>query len=349
MSASQVTVGPLTDADVPAVIDLTIAQETRWHSSDPRLERPHERPEIASRLAALRQEKPQTEFLVAWDGSGRACGYAQPALFELPPDSDLLAYFRSSNGTCERLVLPAPDEDDASAVLAALIAALTARWQQQHTLADMITWPSTDAWVAPLLKAHGFEAAHVLNHRPVGPLATSTQLAATDLKVRQAQPSDEDDLVALNRANVAHDASYSPFITVVPTLEPALRAQLGRLWAGGSVEDGVPLVLVVEHEGTLVGMAQTYLEMEPGFGGSGSLPRGRYTYLHEVIVYPEWRGKGVGRLLVQGVMGAYAALDVTGYTLYFSPFNPLSSTFWPHLGFSPVLTTYMRQPGQSEP
>jgi GNAT superfamily N-acetyltransferase len=82
---------------------------------------------------------------------------------------------------------------------------------------------------------------------------------------------------------------------------------------------------------------------------SGSLPRGRYTYLHEVIVRPEWRGKGVGRLLVQGVMDAYAALDVTGYTLYFSPFNPLSSTFWPHLGFRPVLTTYMRQTDQSEP
>jgi GNAT superfamily N-acetyltransferase len=348
MSAPQLTVGPLTDTDLPAVIELTIAQEERWYESDRRLEQPHDRPEIASRLAALRQEEPQAAFLAARDAAGRPRGYSQPALFELPPDSDLLAYFRSRNGTCERLVLPAPDEDDMPVVLAALIDALAARWQQ-HTLADMITWPSVDAWLSPLLKAQGFEAAHVLNHRPAGPLVVSTHPAATGLRVRQARPSDEDDLVALNRANVAHDASYSPYIRVVPTLGPALRAQLGRVWAGGSVEDGVPLVLVVEHGGTLLGMAQTYLETAPGFGVSGSLPRGRYTYLHEVIVRPEWRGKGVGRLLVQGVMDAYAALDVTGYTLYFSPFNPLSSTFWPHLGFQPVLTTYMRQTGQSEP
>jgi GNAT superfamily N-acetyltransferase len=200
--------------------------------------------------------------------------------------------------------------------------------------------------VEPLLDAAGFKAAHVLNHRPAEPFAASTHPAAVGLQVRQARPTDEDALVALNGDNVAHDASYSPFIKVVPTLEPALRAQLGRRWAGGSIEDGVPLVLVVEHEGMLVGMAQTYLEMAPGFGVPFSLPRGRYVYLHEVIARPEWRGKGVGRLLVEGVEDAYAALGVIGYTLYFSPFNPLSSTFWPHLGFRPVLTTYMRQPGQ---
>jgi hypothetical protein len=127
MSAPQVTVGPLTDADLLAVIELTLAQEARWYESDPRLEQPQGRPEIASQLTALHQEEPQAELLVVRDGSGQARGYAQPALFELPPDSDLLAYCRSRNGTCNRLVLPAPDEDDASAVLSALITALMAR------------------------------------------------------------------------------------------------------------------------------------------------------------------------------------------------------------------------------
>jgi GNAT superfamily N-acetyltransferase len=72
-------------------------------------------------------------------------------------------------------------------------------------------------------------------------------------------------------------------------------------------------------------------------------------YLHEVIVRPEWRGKGAGRLLVQGVAAAFAALGAIEYTLHFSPFNPLSSTFWSHPGFRPVLTTYMRQAGQGAP
>jgi GNAT superfamily N-acetyltransferase len=338
MSVPPLTVGPLTDADLAAVIGLTAAQEARWHEGDRRLEQPRDRQELAAQLAALRRDA-QAEFLLARDATGRARGYAQPSLFELESDSDLLAYFTARNGRCERLVLPAPDEDDASAVLSALLAALTVHWQQRHSLADMVTWPSADSWVESLLDAAGFKAAHVLNHRAAEPIAASTHAAAVGLQVRQARPTDEDDLVALNRDNVAHDASYSPFIKVVPTLEPALRAQLGRLWAGGSVEDGVPLV----------GMAQTYLEMAPGLGVPFSLPRGRYVYLHEVIVRPEWRGKGVGRLLVEGVEDAYAALRVIGYTLYFSPFNPLSSTFWPHLGFRPVLTTYMRQPGQRKP
>ena len=37
----EMTVGPLTDADLPAVVDLITTQETRRHSGDPRLERPH--------------------------------------------------------------------------------------------------------------------------------------------------------------------------------------------------------------------------------------------------------------------------------------------------------------------
>ena len=322
---------------------MIAAQHVRWHERDPRLDRPRDRDEIAFNIASQRHTAP-AEPLVARDAVGRVRGYVQPAVFELPADSDLLAYFTARNGTFAHLVLPPPDENNAMAALTALLTALTAVWEQHHSLADMITWPSTDTWLEPLLLAQGFRAAHILNHRPLTPFEASTRPVSTGLRVRRARPADEDDLVALNRANVAHDASYSPFIKVVPTLEPALRAQLGRLWACESVEEGVPVVLVVEHEGTLVGMAQTYLETTPGFGVTGRLPPSRYAYLHEVVVRPEWRGQGVGRLLVQGAADAYTELGITGYTLYFSPYNPLSSAVWPHLGFRPVWTTYMRLP-----
>jgi hypothetical protein len=132
LPAPQLTVGPLTDADLAAVIDLTAAQEARWHEGDSRLERPRDRQELAAQLVAQHRDA-QAEFLVARDAAGRARGYAQPALFELESDSDLLAYFTARNGTCERLVLPTPDEDDASAVLSALFAALTMHWQQRHS------------------------------------------------------------------------------------------------------------------------------------------------------------------------------------------------------------------------
>jgi GNAT superfamily N-acetyltransferase len=206
----------------------------------------------------------------------------------------------------------------------------------------MVTWPSADPWVVPLLAAAGFQAAHILSHRSREPLPASARVSVPGLQVRPARRSDEDALVDLHLANVAHDATYSPFIREVPTQEPALRAKLGRLWAGGGVEAGVPLVLVVDHAGTSVGMAETYLEADPGYGVAGSLPPSRYAYLDQMYVRPEWRGKGVGRLLFEGVARAFAVQGVTGYALYFSAFNPLASMFWPHLGFRPVLTLYMR-------
>jgi hypothetical protein len=98
------------EADLPSLIDLIVAQDTRWHGLDPRLDVPGDRQEIALRLASPRHES-QAAPLVVRNAGGRAHGYVQPAQFELPADSDLLAYFTTRNGTFERLVVPAPDHD----------------------------------------------------------------------------------------------------------------------------------------------------------------------------------------------------------------------------------------------
>jgi GNAT superfamily N-acetyltransferase len=336
------TIGPLADADLPRLAELTVVQETRWHAADARLAGPRDRREIASWLTAHRPEL-QNEVVVVRDAGGLARGYMQPTVFEVAADSDLLAYFTARNGTFSRLVLPAPGEVDAGPACAALLDALVSYGRRQQTMADVVAWPSADSWVVPLLAAAGFQAAHTLTHRSLEPQPGSARMAVPGLQARPARRSDEDALVDLHLANVAHDATYSPFIGVVPTLEPALRAKLGRLWAGGGVEDGVPLVLVVDQAGTLVGMAETYLEADPGYGVAGSLPPSRYAYLDQVYVRPEWRGKGVGRLLFEEVARAFVPQAVAGYALYFSAYNPLASAFWPHLGFRPVLTIYMRQ------
>ncbi len=341
MAEPQMKVTPAKEADSSGVVGLIVDQEKRWYDLDSGLGQPRAMREIASMVDNHLRDG-EDPPLVVLNTDGRVRGYVKPSLLELPADSDLLAYFRSRNGMYKSLVLPPPGDNDAKAVLETLVTALTDFWRSRSTLADMVPWPSRDTWVEQSLFVEGFAPEHVFNYRLPGPLPPAASPPAIDVAVRLAKPSDEDQLVSLNRANVAFDASHSSVIKVVPTLEPALRKELARVWVGQSVEDGVPLVVVVEHHNKIVGMAQSYLVTTPGLGAIGTLPSGRYAYLHEVIVLPDMRGNGIGRMLLQGIFDAFAKLHVDAYTLYFNPHNPLSSAFWPHVGFRPIWTVYMR-------
>lgn len=47
-----------------------------------------------------------------------------------------------------------------------------------------------------------------------------------------------------------------------------------------------------------------------------------------------------GRLLVGHTLHTLAAHDIVGFYLYYVLTNPLSSRFWPKMGFRPLLVTY---------
>lgn len=342
---SPISVDSMVDADLPAVVALLTAQATRLHLLDSRLERP---PSAEQTLAKIEAEHYQasTAPLVARNAAGHVRGYVLPSLFEVAPHDALRGFYTARNGRTPRMGLPAPAEPDALPVAAALLTALDEFWTMHHTTGDIFAWPSGDLWMEPLLLNRGFASDFVFAYHPPHPLIPAVHPSQAVLHTRLARPEDEEMLLALAQEELSFHLPYTPFSRLVPALETAFRASLARLWAGESVEAGAPRVVVVEQEGKVVAMAETYVscvtEEDPPGVIPRRLPSGRYVYLRCVSVHEGVRGKGIGRVLVQGVFAAFAQEQLNGYSLGYVLTNPLSSRFWPHLGFLPLWTQYQR-------
>lgn len=158
----------------------------------------------------------------------------------------------------------------------------------------------------------------------------------TDFTIRSAQPEDEEILVALHLEEVRFHEAHTPYSRVVPAIEPTFRQRLAQMWRGEPVEEDAPLLLVAEQDNQVVGFSENWLSELKG----GWFPDGRYAYLNSVRVSETARGQGIGSLLVTHTLRALAQYDIVGFYLYYVLTNPLSSHFWPKMGFRPLLVTY---------
>ncbi len=334
MTGQSIMVRPISDTDISAVTDLMLAQMIRWHALDARLTAPRGRDEIVV---------VQEQALVAADAHGRIRGYVRPELWIMPPEHEMLTFFTARNGTFQHFILPTPTDEDVEAVLLALLEALSEYWREQNTTGDMLRWPICDLWFEPQLLAHGFRVDNILAYRGTGPLPAPLPPVSPLFHARLARPEDEEALVRLHLQEIQFHVSYTPFVHIVPALEQAFRARLAQLWSEESLEEGAPLVVVVEKEHEVIAFAENeLLVVEQDGGRPGMLLPGRYGYLNNVGVEERQRGQGVGHLLVQAVFDAFAAIPLDGYMLWYSPDNPLAQAFWPHRGFQPLWKTYQR-------
>ncbi len=343
MTHAPLTVTALTSQQVPAVVDLLLAQEARQHASDPRLQAARSREQIQAAFAGWHTAERQ--HLVALDASGQVRGYARAGVWELSQTSILRAFLSPRNGVAAGLALPDPAGADAQAAASALLVALSRYWNNAGTTGDLIRWPSRDSWLEPILIEQGFRLDSVCATRPLQPLAASGDISLSFV-TRPARPADEEALVALFEEELRYHERYTPFVHSSPTVLAAFRRKLTRRWQGGSLHEGAPLVLVVEVEqaGEIVAMAENTLlvvgpDDEPGF----TLP-GCYACIDNVSVKEGLRGQGIGRRLVQAIFDAFTAtgLPLDGYILWYNPDNLQAARFWPHLGFVPLWTTYQR-------
>ncbi|MFN8473112.1 MAG: GNAT family N-acetyltransferase [Anaerolineae bacterium] len=340
---AEITVGALVEADVTGVVDLIAWQEARLLALDGRLCPPHEREqlEVLVHLEEMleSERRPQMEPIVV-RGDGAVRGYVQPGLWEVPEDSTAACFFPARVGLAYHLALPSPDAPDSTAVAQALFDALDECWTAMGTDGEVISWPSRDPWLAPLLTAQGFLPESVLALRSAMPLPSPTSSAA-GVRARRAQPVDEDVLVALYLEEIEFHVQRALFPWRVEGLEAGFRAALAQAWAFASVEDHAPLIVAVERGGEVVAMAETYIEHIKR--GSSYLPPGRYGYLNNVSVREDCRGQGVGRVLAEAALAELGALGVDGFYLYYMAANPLAQGFWPRLGFEPLVTRYQRR------
>jgi GNAT superfamily N-acetyltransferase len=341
-----VVVEAAVEQDIPALVELNCAQEARWHQLDARL-RPARAPDEVEAMLAQQWERPAAAPLVARDAGGRVRGYALPVLrefsYESVADAQALEVFEPRTGFVESLTLPAPDEADTFLVPTYLLEAVQRWWQEQGAQAEMCHWPTRDTWPDERLRAAGLEPFLQRSVRAAAPLPPSRRPNPDGVRVRLAVPADEKTLVALYLEESIYHHEHSPFFRRSPLQETAFRAWIAPAWAGMVVEEGGPLIVVVERAGEVVALAvNEFFEIKDG-SHRDYLPLGRYIDIAEVGVRADLRGQGIGRLLVQGVFDACARWQPDRYVLGFSTHNPLSSQFWPHLGFQPSLTFYQRK------
>jgi GNAT superfamily N-acetyltransferase len=255
----------------------------------------------------------------------------------------LHAFVSASNGIARQLTLPLPTEGDAGEVTAALLAALSSHWQLMQTDGDLIRWPSCDtSWIEPALHAQRFQLDSICAYLKEPQPLTWDHLPSS-MRIRGAGPEDEEALAALYREELRFHTTCVPFARVSLRAIQAFGEKLARLWEGGDLESGAPLVLVVEQDGEVIAMAQSALlemkpDMEPGF-----TPQGNYAVIDNLCVREDARGKGVGTALAGAVFAACASFDLSGYLLFYNPANGLAARFWPKIGFGPLWTTYQRR------
>lgn len=339
---NEFTVVPMSEEQIPTVVDLLLEQEARRRRLDLRLPVSHSREQVTARLTdRLAQGEP---VLVALDAHGRVRGFASPGVWNLSETSLLRAFLPERAGVTRELALPDPQEGDASRVLGGLLVALSAWWQEQATTGELIRWPGAEQWVVARLAKHGFQLDSVCALRAPGASASTSVPDVALWMIRPARPVDEAALVALFAEELAYHERCTPFVRCSPAVLTAFRRKLARLWAGESLEDGAPLVLVAERDGEVVGMAETTLldiglDDEPKF-----TPPGRYGCIDNISVQEAWRGQGIGKHLVQAVYDAFVVLPfvLDGWVLWYNPDNARASRFWARQGLVPLWITYQR-------
>ena len=277
---------------------------------------------LDNRLRLARTRAARSSGLVAVDSTGTVRGHLRPALVELSDDDEKRSFAPVRAVSWGELAV-----NDTVALEALVDAA------QVVEAADVALWPAVDDEAAPVFARFGLEPASAFALRPPGPLAPGRAAV-----VRPARPDDADAVTALHVDEVAFHEPHTPFVRVVPALEPAFRSRLERLWSGG---DGAPVIHVLEVDGATAGMCESMVQAVRDEGGQ--LPVGRYGYLNSVSVSAGWRGQGFGRTLVSAVIDDLASHDVDGYTLWFALGNPVSSRVWPRLGFRPLWISYERR------
>jgi GNAT superfamily N-acetyltransferase len=143
------------------------------------------------------------------------------------------------------------------------------------------------------------------------------------VKVRQATPEDVPALVALFQELDRMQSDWRVF-----TPRPGFYDEVGLKYREAmSTENAV--VLVAEDEGEIVGMAYGEVRIPSRFSDERALE------LSGVVVRTGYRGRGVGRALVQEAARFAGELGVEWVELKtFAP-NQGAMAFWEGLGFTP--------------
>jgi ribosomal protein S18 acetylase RimI-like enzyme len=107
---------------------------------------------------------------------------------------------------------------------------------------------------------------------------------------------------------------------------------------GTQLEDSDKAVLVADDNGDVVGYAYAAVE-----GYDYMALRGPAGVVHDVIVDPEHRGRGVGRLLIEAALGFFRSRGVPRVVLSTAEQNEAAQRLFARMGFRRTMIEMTRE------
>ena len=158
---------------------------------------------------------------------------------------------------------------------------------------------------------------------------------APTVTVRPAAPAD---LAAAGRLGALlmrmhHDFDPARFIAATRRSGDAYAS-----WLRTQLADPDVVVRVAEGEGRIVGYAYARLE-----GTDYMALRGPAGVLHDMIVDPAHRGRGVGRMLLDAMIAALRRLDAPRIVLSTAAANEAAQRLFARAGFRPTMVEMTRE------
>lgn len=309
-------------ADVPAVQALCQMQTARFHRADPRL--------------------PDQVILSSWwilpqDGAcwlaradGALLGVVIAEAEHWTADSPYASVFPRRY---LRLQLALADQADPAAILPLLLARAAPDQLMRATGAPssrpglMVMTPACDAALSAVLTAEGFTPYHTIAHQPL-PEALPTP-PPVPARVRPAEWSDTNAVADLMVESWQFHALHQPAIELSPLIREGCRCQASQLLGDGYNQ----LLLVAEHGDEIIGFFAIGLSSQDPLTRPALFLRGQYGDIYEVGVRGDWRGRGIGTALYHAAWRWFTDRGVGAMFVNYAPTNPLSSRFWPGLGF----------------
>jgi ribosomal protein S18 acetylase RimI-like enzyme len=160
-------------------------------------------------------------------------------------------------------------------------------------------------------------------------------MASLDPLIRRATADDARALGRLGALLVQehYDFDARRFIAATPRTP-----ELYAAFLAGQLDESEAVVLVAEHDGRVVGYGYGAIE-----GYDYMALRGPAAVLHDLVVDPEHRGRGLGRALLTALVEAFTARGTPRLVLSTAERNTSAQRFFERLGFRRTMVEMTRE------
>ncbi len=158
--------------------------------------------------------------------------------------------------------------------------------------------------------------------------------------VRHATRRDLDEVVRIGMQSVYYHAGLESTLEVARGEARKMRRRFEQ-----ALNEPAYSTILIAESAQVLGFYSLYIQDVNDTWSPPLFAAGRYGLIAEVAVEEKFRGQGIGRAIFAEAEKWFRARAVNSYWLIYLPHNPLSSKFWPSLGFEPVWEVMLKDEG----